>query len=137
MCDGVVPDAPSILMPPSGFHRRKFGLAAGQRRCVGCLQRDTCLDWRAFIAVLAAMPDLVERLMAAHTPTLDGRWCKGCTTPGRGTPHGRWPCVSPCWQKPREHIPAAAARPEESDTYCNLIATIRQENRGRLRTAAS
>jgi hypothetical protein len=53
----------------------------------------TEVDWRAFIAVLAAMPDLVERLMAAHTPTLDGRWCKGCTTPGRGTPHGRWPCV--------------------------------------------
>jgi hypothetical protein len=86
------------------------------------------VDWRAFIAVLAAMPDLVERLMAAHTPTLDGRWCKGCTTPGRGTPHGRWPCVFAV-------LAAEAARarpgrePRDPDTYCNLIATIRQENR--------
>jgi hypothetical protein len=50
-------------------------------------------DWRAFAAVLATMPDVIERLAAEHTPTPDGRWCTACTTPGRGTPQARWPCA--------------------------------------------
>jgi hypothetical protein len=50
-------------------------------------------DWRAFATVLVTMPELVERLMAAHTPTPDGRWCTACTTPGQGTPHAPWPCA--------------------------------------------
>jgi anthranilate phosphoribosyltransferase len=49
--------------------------------------------WLAFAAVLATMPDLVERLMAAHTPTPDGRLCTACTTPGQGTPQAPWPCA--------------------------------------------
>jgi len=50
-------------------------------------------EWRAFAAVLATMPDLVDRLLAAHTPTTDGRWCTACTSPGQGTPHAHWPCA--------------------------------------------
>jgi hypothetical protein len=50
-------------------------------------------DWRAFAAVLATMPEVIERLAAEHTPTPDGRWCTACTTPGRGTPQAHWPCA--------------------------------------------
>jgi hypothetical protein len=53
----------------------------------------TADEWIRFAAVLATMPDLTERLAAAHTPTPDGRWCTACTSPGQGTPHREWPCV--------------------------------------------
>lgn len=48
-------------------------------------------EWAAFVAVLAQMPDVVERLTVDHAPDGDGR-CPSCTTPGRGTAHIRWPC---------------------------------------------
>jgi hypothetical protein len=53
---------------------------------------DGIVGWRAFAAELATMPDVIERLLTAHTSTPDGRWCVACTTPGRGTPHAPWPC---------------------------------------------
>jgi hypothetical protein len=40
---------------------------------------------------LARMPDVVARLVAAHQPDEHGL-CRGCTTPGVGTPLVRWPC---------------------------------------------
>jgi hypothetical protein len=49
-------------------------------------------QWHAFAAVLATMPDVIERLSEIHRPTADGRWCRGCTTPGRGTLNTPWPC---------------------------------------------
>jgi hypothetical protein len=53
----------------------------------------TAGELHRFAAVLATMPDLTERLTAAHTPTPDGRWCTACTSPGQGTPHREWPCI--------------------------------------------
>lgn len=55
--------------------------------------KSSASEWHAFAAVLATMPDLIERLTAAHTPTPDGRRCTACTTPGQGTPHEEWPCI--------------------------------------------
>lgn len=49
-------------------------------------------SWREFATELGTMPDVVERLSAIHRPTVDGRWCRGCTRPGGGAPHIRWPC---------------------------------------------
>jgi hypothetical protein len=51
--------------------------------------RRLCSSAAAFIA---AQPDGPERLLALHTPDAAGH-CRGCTTPGYGTPHGRWPCA--------------------------------------------
>ena len=41
---------------------------------------------RPLSAALAAMPDLRNRLLAAHVPDASGRRCRACTTPGTGTP---------------------------------------------------
>ena len=40
---------------------------------------------------LAQMPDLAERIAEAHRPDAHGQ-CIGCTRPGVGTAHVRWPC---------------------------------------------
>jgi hypothetical protein len=48
-------------------------------------------DWVRFATALAAMPDVVRRLLDAHRDDGKGR-CRACTTPGRGTPHTVWPC---------------------------------------------
>jgi hypothetical protein len=48
-------------------------------------------NWHDFAAVLATMPDVIDKLSAEHVPTAEGR-CRACTTPGRGTPNARWPC---------------------------------------------
>lgn len=48
--------------------------------------------WHSFAAELSTMPDVIERLTAVHRPTVDGRFCRACTTPGRGTPRVPWPC---------------------------------------------
>ena len=47
---------------------------------------------RPLSAALAAMPDLRNRLLAAHVPDASGRRCRACTTPGTGTPGEHWPC---------------------------------------------
>lgn len=65
-----------------------LGRTAGEPEMTGEVE-----NWRTFAAVLATMPDVIDRISAAHTPTPDGRWCTECTTPGRGTPHSPWPCV--------------------------------------------
>jgi hypothetical protein len=52
---------------------------------------DEARAWARLIAQLALMPDVVERLRAAHADDGNGR-CRACTTPGRGTPQVRWPC---------------------------------------------
>ena len=65
-----------------------LGRTAGEPEVTG-----DAADWRTFAAVLATMPDVIDRIAAAHTPTPDGKWCTECTTPGRGTPHSPWPCV--------------------------------------------
>ena len=41
-----------------------------------------------FIAAQAGGP---ERLLRRHQPDERGR-CRGCTTPGTGTPQRQWPC---------------------------------------------
>ena len=48
--------------------------------------------WEGIVAILREMPDLAARLRATHIPDGNGR-CRGCTTPGRGTPNGRYPCA--------------------------------------------
>jgi hypothetical protein len=48
--------------------------------------------WHAFAAELAKSADMIERLSAVHRPTVNGRWCRSCTTPGRGTQNTPWPC---------------------------------------------
>jgi hypothetical protein len=52
----------------------------------------TTRTWSEFAAVPGTMPDTVERLSEIHRPTADGQWCRGCTRPGGGAPHIRWPC---------------------------------------------
>ncbi len=52
----------------------------------------TAKEWRSFAAELGTMPDVIERLTEVHRPTVDGRHCRACTTPGRGTPMIKWPC---------------------------------------------
>ncbi len=47
--------------------------------------------WELAIDELAQMPDLAERLAEAHRPDAHGQ-CVGCTRPGVGTAHVRWPC---------------------------------------------
>jgi hypothetical protein len=47
--------------------------------------------WSRFAAELAAMPDVIERLMREHVADGSGH-CRACTTPGRGTPASPWPC---------------------------------------------
>lgn len=47
--------------------------------------------WHSVVLQLSRMDELTGRLLAAHQPDGDGR-CRGCTTPGRGTPQARWPC---------------------------------------------
>jgi hypothetical protein len=42
-------------------------------------------------AVLAGMPDVVERLLADHTPDPHGR-CRACGRAGTGTPYVTSPC---------------------------------------------
>jgi hypothetical protein len=41
---------------------------------------------------IAAQPGGPERLLMLHTSDASGH-CRGCTTPGYGTPLGRWPCA--------------------------------------------
>jgi hypothetical protein len=75
----------------------------------------SALVWRAFAAELGTMPDVIERLSAIHRPTADGRHCRACTTPGRGTPNTPWPCpiaaliadASHHTSKPRQDRPVA------------------------------
>ena len=40
---------------------------------------------------IAAQPGGPERLLGRHQPDERGL-CRGCTTPGTGTPQKRWPC---------------------------------------------
>jgi hypothetical protein len=47
--------------------------------------------WHEAVDELARMPDLARRLIEAHLPD-DHGLCRGCTTPGVGTPLVRWPC---------------------------------------------
>ncbi len=47
--------------------------------------------WHMAADELARMPDVVQRLVEAHQPDEHGL-CRGCTTPGVGTPLVRWPC---------------------------------------------
>jgi hypothetical protein len=47
--------------------------------------------WQLAVDELAGMPDLAERLAEAHHPDAHGH-CVGCTRPGVGTAHVRWPC---------------------------------------------
>lgn len=44
------------------------------------------------VALLAAHPDAVARLIRDHVPDPHQR-CRACTTPGTGTPHAHWPCI--------------------------------------------
>jgi hypothetical protein len=45
------------------------------------------------VSHLAAAPDLVVRLRAAHVPDAEGLCAAAvCGRPGRGTPHLPWPC---------------------------------------------
>ena len=48
--------------------------------------------WRAFVAELAHAPDAVALLLNAHRPDERGL-CRGCGSPGRGSPYRRWPCA--------------------------------------------
>jgi hypothetical protein len=43
------------------------------------------------VRFIAAQPGGADRLLARHQPDKHGR-CRGCTTPGTGTPDKRWPC---------------------------------------------
>lgn len=45
----------------------------------------------AVVAFVAAQANGPERLLAIHTHDGRGR-CRGCTTPGTGTPEADWPC---------------------------------------------
>ena len=45
-----------------------------------------------FVDVLYAMPALLGRLLAEHTPDPTGRRCQACTTAGTGSPGAAWPC---------------------------------------------
>jgi hypothetical protein len=47
--------------------------------------------WQLAVDELAGMPDLAERLAEAHHSDDHGH-CVGCTRPGVGTAHVRWPC---------------------------------------------
>jgi hypothetical protein len=51
--------------------------------------------WAEFVAELATLPEVIDRLMAEHHANRAGR-CVGCTSPGFGTPLGEWPC--PLWK---------------------------------------
>ncbi|MGH3613441.1 MAG: hypothetical protein ACRDRK_12790 [Pseudonocardia sp.] len=46
----------------------------------------------AVIAFVAEQVGGPERLLAIHVADERAR-CRGCTTPGTGTPQARWPCV--------------------------------------------
>jgi hypothetical protein len=48
--------------------------------------------WHDIAAELGTMPDVIERLSEIHRLTVDGRYCRACTTPGGGTPMIKWPC---------------------------------------------
>jgi hypothetical protein len=54
---------------------------------------DAAPEWDHFARELATMEDAVTRLLMWHVPDPDTGRCTGCTTPGRGTPHLRWPCA--------------------------------------------
>lgn len=47
--------------------------------------------WHRLAAVLAEMPDVIERLLDIHLDAGCGR-CRACTRPGYGTPNAPWPC---------------------------------------------
>lgn len=53
---------------------------------------DPAAGWAGFVALLAEMPDVVERLTAEHVPDRNGR-CRECRVPGHGTPGAAWPCT--------------------------------------------
>ena len=48
--------------------------------------------WRTFVAELAHAPEAIALLLAAHRPDERGL-CRGCGSPGRGSPYRRWPCA--------------------------------------------
>lgn len=64
--------------------------------------RNPPLRWNTFTEVLSWMPDVVDRMLAAHRPAENGR-CRCCTQPGTGVPHAPWPC-------PPHELAAAAGR---------------------------
>jgi hypothetical protein len=47
--------------------------------------------WAQLAQILAAMPDLLQRLTVEHVPDEHTR-CRGCTLPGTGRPNEPWPC---------------------------------------------
>lgn len=49
------------------------------------------VSWQQLAEVLAAMPDVYQRLLQVHVAAESGR-CRACTVPGTGTPGARWPC---------------------------------------------
>jgi len=64
--------------------------------------RNPPLRWNTFTEVLSFMPDVIGRMLAAHTPAASGR-CRCCTEGGTGVPHAPWPC-------PPHELAAAADR---------------------------
>ena len=44
------------------------------------------------VGLILAEPGMALRLVDDHVPD-DRGLCRGCTTPGYGTPHAHWPCT--------------------------------------------
>jgi hypothetical protein len=57
-------------MTSSSLDDPDLGRTAGEREMTGEVE-----GWCTLAAVLATMPDVIDRISATHTPTRDGQWC--------------------------------------------------------------